>query len=1119
MKWTTGTLLLAALAGATLPADVARAQTCPGSTGPGAAIFIAGEATSVLDVFNQKGARLDGGPCGYNVADGFTVGDVDGDGADEIIIAGDVSHEIEVRKIGNVSAVPYRWFADYTIDDGLAAGNVLTMSQAHIVVAGDGTGRVDIFAHEGTLLRSWTSSMNALDKMAVGNVLGDDRDEILIAGDVSGDVDVYDADGNLLATLDLNFAVGNGFAAGNLDGVGYDEIVIAGQLTEVIDVFDAAGASVISFDGDYTPGDALAVGDVNADGRDEIVVAGDVSGIVDIFNVAGAKIRSFNGGFTALDGLAVGRNAYPDADHDGLLDNWEINGFDADGDTIIDVDLAPWTDPCHKDLLLEFDWVIGQEPTRRAVQAVKSAFALAPIDAGGTANPDGLPGINLIVDTGSLADPNASENVVLWADSCRNGLDDDNDGDADEDDSNCRESGAGYNSCNDGRDNDGDGLTDVNDGDCREGRQSCSDGVDNDGDGLVDGNDSDCLVGDNLGGGNGATGNPGPLDSAFYTFKSANFSSLRARIFRYGISGDGASFATGGRGEIGGNDFIEYNHDPGTIMHELGHNLNLRHGGVDDSNCKPNFISVMNYDHQGCIGRTDGSCILDYSPARRIDGTRGSKLPTLVEDALDETAILDPTEGSLLMIFTDDTDAKRSVRVDQPVDWEGDGVADDTNTTVNVDDEGDDGQPAACWNGIITSTLESHDDWPGVQLTFRGHADASDAAVNPELTDEMTLDEIEILQRGKARTDLAVTLTDSADPAIAGTTLDYVTTVSNAGKNPTSASHLSIQLPAGVAHVSTPGCFDGGDLVSCDLGMLFPGESRSFTTRVLIAADLVHVAGAPTTITATATIMNVAGPDPVAANDAVSQATLVKAVADLEMVSVAVAGAPAEILIGQATTVTLHESVTSSGPSSPMDARVTRSVVGAGDMSVTIAQASVVAPAVAAGVVRPLASDASVACTQPGARSFSLQSGIAPARPDDSDPNAANDVSDASVGVECVVPVSIRVMPVMKTGKRGVVPVEIRTTEAGEHGLPLAFDASLINVASVRFGAKDDIWFELGGASEDHGRAHGGKDRMLHFERDATGMDGNEPEACVKGTFTTPGGDTFKFFGCDGIRW
>src|SRR5262249_53134583 len=35
-----------------------------------------------------------------------------------------------------------------------------------------------------------------------------------------------------------------------------------------------------------------------------------------------------------------------------------------------------------------------------------------------------------------------------------------------------------------------------------------------------------------------------------------------------------------------------------TIMHELGHNFGLQHGGDESVNYKPNYISVMNYAHQ-----------------------------------------------------------------------------------------------------------------------------------------------------------------------------------------------------------------------------------------------------------------------------------------------------------------------------------------------------------------------------------------------------------------------------------------------------------------------------------------------------------------------------------------
>ncbi|WP_254626281.1 hypothetical protein [Myxococcus sp. CA039A] len=55
----------------------------------------------------------------------------------------------------------------------------------------------------------------------------------------------------------------------------------------------------------------------------------------------------------------------------------------------------------------------------------------------------------------------------------------------------------------------------------------------------------------------------------------------------------------------------------GTIMHELGHNIGLRHGGTDNANYKPNYLSIMNYEYQ-FYGFTIGGVanVLDYSRVR-----------------------------------------------------------------------------------------------------------------------------------------------------------------------------------------------------------------------------------------------------------------------------------------------------------------------------------------------------------------------------------------------------------------------------------------------------------------------------------------------------------------------
>ena len=70
------------------------------------------------------------------------------------------------------------------------------------------------------------------------------------------------------------------------------------------------------------------------------------------------------------------------------------------------------------------------------------------------------------------------------------------------------------------------------------------------------------------------------------------------------------------------------------FMHELGHNLNLLHGGNENRNYKPNYNSVMNYrftfpgiDGPDCDAL--GNNILDYSNGTRI---------TLNDFALDENA-------------------------------------------------------------------------------------------------------------------------------------------------------------------------------------------------------------------------------------------------------------------------------------------------------------------------------------------------------------------------------------------------------------------------------------------------------------------------------------------------
>jgi hypothetical protein len=86
----------------------------------------------------------------------------------------------------------------------------------------------------------------------------------------------------------------------------------------------------------------------------------------------------------------------------------------------------------------------------------------------------------------------------------------------------------------------------------------------------------------------------------------------------------------------------------GTFMHELGHNLGLHHGGGDDTNRKPNHLSIMNYAFQLAGLVRDGQAgVFDYS----LFPGGFQTLPDLDETSLSESAGFGAT-GSLLTRYT-----------------------------------------------------------------------------------------------------------------------------------------------------------------------------------------------------------------------------------------------------------------------------------------------------------------------------------------------------------------------------------------------------------------------------------------------------------------------------------
>lgn len=190
----------------------------------------------------------------------------------------------------------------------------------------------------------------------------------------------------------------------------------------------------------------------------------------------------------------------------------------------------------------------------------------------------------------------------------------------------------------------------------------------------------------------------------------------------------------------------------GTFMHELGHTLGLAHWGADGidldqngapledgRNCKPNYLSVMNYffQVQGLFNVNTGNQFVDFSR---------SVLPTLDESALTEATGIG---GSLLQTaWCDPSNTMRGGPGNGPLDWDQSGGGTTpgiTPGTVGVDIASVGSGGGTCcqdMNGTINSpndTLSGFADWQN--LKFR-------AAMAPGAGEEIEVVEDELTVEG-----------------------------------------------------------------------------------------------------------------------------------------------------------------------------------------------------------------------------------------------------------------------------------------------------------------------------------------------------------------------------------
>jgi len=211
---------------------------------------------------------------------------------------------------------------------------------------------------------------------------------------------------------------------------------------------------------------------------------------------------------------------------------------------------------------------------------------------------------------------------------------------------------------------------------------------------------------------------------------------LKHQVFHYVFFNHQRLWNVGESGvaEINGNDFMismgsftgkvgSKDQQAGTLMHELGHNLGLNHGGGDTINHKPNYFSVMSYSRQ--FTDYDANRLLDYSEAilGHTHTLEHLKENNLVEENPDGFGLENyPGHENESIIFgcLSGAQAGLQFKPGTKVNWNCNGSIDPPFVTGNINNLPS--EPSSLNN----EKLDGYDDWSNLHYNFTDYSDYQD---------------------------------------------------------------------------------------------------------------------------------------------------------------------------------------------------------------------------------------------------------------------------------------------------------------------------------------------------------------------------------------------------------